>query len=90
MWVTRLASASFHLSLPEEDDSVAGSCVGNGAREGRRKGVASGGVIQNGREAAQVEKSIYPWLVEMQSNYKYKKEQWWKKLEVRSDRHRKT
>lgn len=34
MWVTRLASASFHLSLPEEDDSVVGSCVGG--REGRR------------------------------------------------------
>ena len=39
MSVTRLASASFHLSLPEDDDSVAGSCMGNGEREGRRKGI---------------------------------------------------
>ena len=40
-----------------------------------------GGVIQNGREAAKVGKSGKsrdPGLVEMQSYYKCKKEQWWK------------
>ena len=46
MRVTRLASLSFHLSLAEEEDSVAGSWVRRGG-EGRKRSEVSGkGITQ--------------------------------------------